>query len=92
MNEVLIFAGIIRCDMIAEAIIGAADVLGPLKVPLVIRLEGTNSEAGLKLVRDLNFEHSHFSRQANSLSRSLNQALGSIQRADLAKQLREQSN
>lgn len=42
--------GIIRCDMIAESIIGAATALGPLRVPLVVRLQGTNSAEGLKLV------------------------------------------
>jgi succinyl-CoA synthetase beta subunit len=42
--------GIIRCDMIAESIIAAAAQIGPLRVPLVVRLQGTNSEAGLKLV------------------------------------------
>lgn len=36
--------------MIAESIIGAATELGPLKVPIVARLQGTNSAEGLKLV------------------------------------------
>ena len=45
--------GIIRCDMIAESIIGAAAELGPLRVPVVVRLQGTNSEQGLKLVSPL---------------------------------------
>lgn len=47
---VLILTGITRCDMIAESIIAAAAEIGPLKVPIVVRLQGTNSEAGLKLV------------------------------------------
>ncbi|KAJ3953602.1 hypothetical protein N0V92_009922 [Colletotrichum tropicale] len=42
--------GITRGDMIAESIIGAATELGPLKVPMVVRLQGTNSELGLKMV------------------------------------------
>lgn len=37
--------------MIARSIIGAASELGPLKVPVVVRLQGTNSAEGLKLVR-----------------------------------------
>ena len=41
--------------MIAESIIAAASELGPLRVPMVVRLQGTNSEAGLKLVSDLLF-------------------------------------
>lgn len=36
--------------MIAESIIGAAKELGPLRVPLVVRLQGTNSPEGLKIV------------------------------------------
>ncbi|RSL69903.1 hypothetical protein CEP53_002026 [Fusarium sp. AF-6] len=47
-----IYGGITRCDMIAESIIAAANELGPLRVPMVVRLQGTNSEAGLKLLSD----------------------------------------
>jgi succinyl-CoA synthetase beta subunit len=47
---ILTLLGIIRCDMIAESIIAAAAEIGPLEVPIVVRLQGTNSEAGLKLV------------------------------------------
>ncbi|RSM10747.1 hypothetical protein CEP52_003424 [Fusarium oligoseptatum] len=47
-----IYGGITRCDMIAESIIAAASELGPLRVPMVVRLQGTNSEAGLKLLSD----------------------------------------
>ena len=36
--------------MIAESIIGAAKEVGTLPVPLVVRLQGTNSEEGLKMV------------------------------------------
>ncbi|EFQ32386.1 CoA-ligase [Colletotrichum graminicola M1.001] len=43
---------IIRCDMIAESIVGAAKQLGPLKVPMVVRLQGTNSELGLKILEE----------------------------------------
>ncbi|KAM0550574.1 hypothetical protein ACHAPJ_008832 [Fusarium lateritium] len=49
-----IYGGITRCDMIAESIIAAASELGPLRVPMVARLQGTNSEAGLKLLADAN--------------------------------------
>jgi succinyl-CoA synthetase beta subunit len=41
--------------MIAESIIGAATELGPIKVPVVVRLQGTNSVEGLKLVCRLDF-------------------------------------
>lgn len=42
--------GIVRCDMIAEAIIAAAGTTGGFKVPVVVRLQGTNCDKGLKLV------------------------------------------
>ena len=42
--------GIVRCDMIAESIIAAAEERGGFKVPVVVRLQGTNSDKGLKLV------------------------------------------
>ena len=44
-----IFGGIMRCDIIAEGIIAAAKEVG-LNVPLVVRLQGTNAEAGRKLL------------------------------------------
>lgn len=40
-----IFGGIVRCDMIAEGIIGAVKDVG-VSVPVVVRLEGTNAELG----------------------------------------------
>lgn len=42
--------GITQCDMIAESIIGATSELD-IQVPMVVRLQGTNSEKGLKMVR-----------------------------------------
>ena len=44
-----IFGGIVRCDMIARGVIAAAKNLH-VKVPVVVRLEGTNAEEGLKLL------------------------------------------
>jgi len=46
-----IFGGIMRCDVIAEGVIAAVREMG-LKVPLVVRLEGTNVELGKKIVRE----------------------------------------
>lgn len=46
-----IFGGIMRCDTIAEGVIAASKAVG-LKVPLVVRLEGTNVEAGRKLLSE----------------------------------------
>jgi succinyl-CoA synthetase beta subunit len=46
-----IFGGIMKCDIIAQGIVNAAKTL-KLSVPLVVRLEGTNVEAGKKLIAD----------------------------------------
>jgi succinyl-CoA synthetase beta subunit len=46
-----IFGGIMRCDIIAEGVIAAVKEVG-LKVPLVVRLEGTNVELGRDIIRN----------------------------------------
>jgi len=46
-----IFGGIVRCDMIAEGIIGAVKEVG-VEVPVVVRLEGNNAELGAKTLQD----------------------------------------
>ncbi|TPW30842.1 ADP-forming succinate--CoA ligase subunit beta [Martelella alba] len=46
-----IFGGIMRCDVIAEGVIAAVKEVG-LKVPLVVRLEGTNVDLGKKLLNE----------------------------------------
>ncbi|XBQ17478.1 MAG: ADP-forming succinate--CoA ligase subunit beta [Oceanicaulis sp.] len=46
-----IFGGIMRCDVIAEGVIAAVKEVG-LKVPLVVRLEGTNVEQGKTLLNE----------------------------------------
>jgi len=50
-----IFGGIMKCDIIAQGIINAAKSVG-FKVPLVVRLEGTNVEAGRKLLENARAE------------------------------------
>ncbi|SJL82378.1 ADP-forming succinate--CoA ligase subunit beta [Vibrio palustris] len=42
-----IFGGIVRCDLIADGIIGAVEEVG-VKIPVVVRLEGNNAELGAK--------------------------------------------
>ena len=51
-----IFGGIVRCDMVARGVVGAANNLN-LKVPVVVRLEGTNVEEGQRVIQEsgLNF-------------------------------------
>src|SRR6201996_1244284 len=46
-----IFGGIMKCDIIAEGVVAAVKDVG-LKVPLVVRLEGTNVELGKKIIRE----------------------------------------
>jgi succinyl-CoA synthetase beta subunit len=46
-----IFGGIVRCDMIAEGIIGAVKEVG-VKVPVVVRLEGNNADLGAKILAE----------------------------------------
>ena len=46
-----IFGGIMKCDIIAEGVIAAAKELG-VKVPLVVRLEGTNVALGKKILNE----------------------------------------
>jgi succinyl-CoA synthetase beta subunit len=51
-----IFGGIVRCDMVARGVVEAAKKLN-IKVPVVVRLEGTNVEEGQRVIREsgLNF-------------------------------------
>jgi succinyl-CoA synthetase beta subunit len=46
-----IFGGILRCDVLAEGVVQAAREVG-LKVPLVVRMEGTNVEQGKKILSE----------------------------------------
>src|SRR6476620_1311343 len=46
-----IFGGIMKCDIIAEGVVAAVKEAG-LKVPLVVRLEGTNVDAGKKIISE----------------------------------------
>jgi succinyl-CoA synthetase beta subunit len=46
-----IFGGIMKCDVIAEGVLAAVHEVG-LKVPLVVRLEGTNVEKGKAIINE----------------------------------------
>jgi succinyl-CoA synthetase beta subunit len=46
-----IFGGIMRCDVIAQGIVAAAKTID-MKIPLVVRLEGTNVEIGKQILKD----------------------------------------
>jgi len=51
-----IFGGILRCDVLATGVVNAARELN-IKVPIVVRMEGTNVELGRRILKDsgLNF-------------------------------------
>lgn len=49
-----IFGGIVRCDLIAEGVIGAVEEVG-VKVPVVVRLEGNNAELGREVLNKSGF-------------------------------------
>jgi succinyl-CoA synthetase beta subunit len=48
-----IFGGIMRCDIIAEGIISAVKDVG-VKIPIVVRLEGTNVDLGKEILKKSN--------------------------------------
>ena len=49
-----IFGGIVRCDLIAEGVIGAVQEVG-VQIPVVVRLEGNNSELGREVLENSDF-------------------------------------
>ena len=46
-----IFGGIVRCDLIADGVIGAVEEVG-VSVPVIVRLEGNNAELGRKILAE----------------------------------------
>ncbi|MBI4443836.1 MAG: succinate--CoA ligase subunit beta, partial [Acidobacteria bacterium] len=60
-----IFGGIMRCDIVATGVVEAARALG-VKVPIVVRLEGTNVEQGQQILKEsgLNFTVANGMRDA----------------------------
>ncbi len=47
-----IFGGIMQCDIIAQGVVDAAREIGPLDVPMVVRLAGNNSDLGNRILRE----------------------------------------
>ncbi len=45
-----IFGGIVRCDRVAQGIVDAYNSIGEIKVPIIVRLQGTNAEEGKELI------------------------------------------
>jgi succinyl-CoA synthetase beta subunit len=47
-----IFGGIVRCDRVAQGVIDAYNSIGDIKVPIIVRLQGTNAEEAKQLIED----------------------------------------
>ena len=47
-----IFGGIVRCDRVAQGVIDAYQEIGDIRVPIIVRLQGTNAEEAKKLIDD----------------------------------------
>jgi succinyl-CoA synthetase beta subunit len=47
-----IFGGIVRCDRVAQGIVDAYKNIGQIKVPIIVRLQGTNAEEARKIIDD----------------------------------------
>jgi succinyl-CoA synthetase beta subunit len=45
-----IFGGIVRCDRVAQGVVDAYNAIGDIKVPVIVRLQGTNAEEAKKLI------------------------------------------
>jgi succinyl-CoA synthetase beta subunit len=45
-----IFGGIVRCDRVAQGVVDAYKSIGDIKVPVIVRLQGTNAEEGAELI------------------------------------------
>jgi succinyl-CoA synthetase beta subunit len=45
-----IFGGIVRCDRVAQGVVDAYRNIGEIKVPIIVRLQGTNAEEGKQLI------------------------------------------
>jgi succinyl-CoA synthetase beta subunit len=47
-----IFGGIVRCDRVAQGVVDAYQNLGDVRVPIIVRLQGTNADLGKKIIDD----------------------------------------
>ncbi len=73
-----IFGGIVRCDLIAEGVIGAVEEIG-VNVPVVVRLEGNNAELGRKALADSGLNIIAASSLTDAAQRAVEAAGGAAQ-------------
>ena len=51
-----IFGGIVRCDRVAQGIVDAYNNLDDINIPIIVRLQGTNSELAKQIIDNCDFE------------------------------------
>lgn len=51
-----IFGGIVRCDSVATGVVDACTRIGKIEIPIIVRLQGTNAEAGKKIIDESDLE------------------------------------
>ncbi len=51
-----IFGGIVRCDRVAQGVVDAYKSIGNIKIPIIVRLQGTNAEEGAELIKNSGLE------------------------------------
>ncbi len=68
-----IFGGIVRCDRVAQGVVDAYKSIGNIDVPVIVRLQGTNAEEGVKLINESGLEvHSAITlKEASELVKQL---------------------
>jgi succinyl-CoA synthetase beta subunit len=47
-----VFGGIVRCDRVANGVVEAYKAIGDIKIPIIVRLQGTNAEEGAKILNE----------------------------------------
>jgi len=73
-----IFGGIARTDRIARGVVAALDELGALKMPVVVRLEGTNVELGRQILQEADFDFVVASHMADAAEKVVAAAKGGV--------------
>jgi succinyl-CoA synthetase beta subunit len=69
-----IFGGIARTDRIARGVVGAIEELGDVKIPVVVRLEGTNVEEGRRILREAPFQFIVAEQMADAAEKAVSAA------------------
>ena len=70
-----IFGGIVRCDVIAQGIIGAVKDVG-VEVPVIVRFEGNNAALGVKTLADSDVDFIAATGLSDAVQRAVNAAGG----------------